>query len=145
MKKNASALSLRFGNRAPPPSTPRGRTLWLQHAAGFILFEDVRRHALDRVEADATLDERAKEAARRAIDDALYGLMMSIDGVTGALEGSELSVQLRVIARLMHRGDGRDELVEEIDLGEGDGMCMGYQFWRGGDFGETPVVTRRDE
>lgn len=130
---------------APPPTSPHKRELWLQHAAGFILFEDARRYALDRVEADAALDDRAKDAARRAIDDTLYGLMMVVDGVTGALRGSELCVDLRVIARLTRRIDGRDEVVEELDLRNGDGASMGYHAWRDGDFGDAPVAIRRDK
>jgi hypothetical protein len=125
---------------ASPPGEPLERQLWLQHAAGFIFFEDARQYALTRI--DPTLDDAAKDAARRAIDDALYGVMMIIDGVTGALRGPDLSVELQVLARLVRRVDGRRELVEELALQDGDGMCMGYHAWREGDFGTTPVATR---
>ena len=33
-----------------PPTEPRARELWLQHAAGFIIFEDVRRYAMERID-----------------------------------------------------------------------------------------------
>jgi hypothetical protein len=125
---------------APAPDEPRERELWLQHAAGFILFEDARRYALARV--DGTLDDAAKQAASRAIDDALYGLMMIIDGVTGELRNAELSLNLQVIARLERRVEGRRELVEQLDLRDGDGMCMGFHAWREGDFGAKPVTAR---
>jgi hypothetical protein len=36
---------------------------------------------------DLALDDRANEAALRAIDDALYGVMMIIDGVEGRRQG----------------------------------------------------------
>lgn len=37
---------------APVPPERRERDLWLQHAAGFVLFEDVRNYARDEVSAD---------------------------------------------------------------------------------------------
>ncbi len=40
-----------------PPADPRARTLWLQHGAGFIVFEDVRRYAMERI--DPTLTARS--------------------------------------------------------------------------------------
>jgi hypothetical protein len=36
---------------ADPPTDERGRALWLEHAAGFILFEDVRRYAMEKLDA----------------------------------------------------------------------------------------------
>lgn len=54
-----------------PPSKPRALELWLQHAAGFILFES------------------------------------------------------------------------ELDLRQGDGMCIGYHGWREGDFGKHPIAVPR--
>ena len=34
---------------ADPPSEPRALELWLQHAAGFIVWEDVRKYAREQV------------------------------------------------------------------------------------------------
>jgi len=67
--------------------------------------------------------------------------MMIIDGVTGSLSNADLSVDLKVIARLVRRAG--DAVVQQLDLFEGDGMCMGYHGWRDGDFGKTPVAKRR--
>ena len=64
---------------ASPPTSQRERALWLQNVAGFILFEDVRGYAIEGI--DPGLDESGRSAALKAIDDALYGLMMVIDGV----------------------------------------------------------------
>jgi hypothetical protein len=122
---------------APPPSEARQRELWLQHAAGFILFEDARNYALERI--DAALDDASKEVARRAIDDALYGMMMIIDGTTGALRHADLSVELEVVARIRHG----EAIIQQLSLRDGDGMCMGYHSWREGDFGAVPVATLR--
>ena len=84
---------------AAPPARERQRELWLQQAAGFIFFEDARRYALSRL--DPALDQRAKEVAIRAIDDAIYGVMMIADGVTGALRSKGHRVQLRFRAELV--------------------------------------------
>lgn len=119
---------------APPPEEPRERHLWLQHAAGFILFEDIRGYAREKV--DERLDEVSRDAAFRAIDDALYGLMMLIDGVTGRLHGDGREVRLDVSASLMEHG----KIVERISLSEGDGMCMGFHAWQEGDFGGRAVT-----
>ena len=126
---------------AAAPADGRERQLWLQHAAGFILYEDVRGYALSRV--DPALDPVARRAAEQAIDDALYGLMMVIDGVSGALRGPDFSVELDVTARLIHRGPRGEDCVAQTSLRDGDGMCMGYQAWRVGDFGSPAVATPR--
>jgi hypothetical protein len=68
---------------SPVPEGSRERELWIQHAAGFILWEDVRGYARERL--PATLDSGCRAVAETAIDDAIYGLMIVIDGVTGGL------------------------------------------------------------
>jgi len=123
---------------SPPPPPGRDRELWLQHAAGFILFEDVRAYAASRLSPD--LSEESREAALGAIDEALYGLMV-LDGVSGALRNQQYSVSLQVVSRLMEHGPDRST-VEQLDLAEGDGMCMGFHGWKEGDFGKVPVAVR---
>lgn len=122
-----------------PPTEPRARELWLQHAAGFIFFEDVRRYATERI--DPALPEEAKAAVQKGIDDAVYGLMMVIEGVSGWLSNTEHRVMIDFIARLVERTELREEpVLSEIDLRKGDGMCMGYHGWIKGDFGRDPVA-----
>ena len=124
-----------------PPQGERAFELWLQHAAAKILFEDVRAYAMSRI--DPRLSTEARSAAERSINDAVYGLMMVIDGVSGVLRNDTQSVELSVIARLL---DSKDRKVQaEIDLQEGDGMCMGYHGWLEGDFGEDPVASSRSD
>ena len=122
-----------FLGSAPAPD--RHRELWLQHAAGFILFEDMRGYAVNQL--DPSLDETARTAALKAIDDTVYGLMMVLDGVTGGLANAEHSVHLQTKVCLE---SSSDELIACVDLFHGDGMCMGYHMWRQGDFGEDPVA-----
>jgi hypothetical protein len=119
---------------ANPPQEPRALELWLQHVAGFVLFRDVREYA--RKQLDPALSGEARNAAFKAIDDALYGLMMVADGVTGALTSGQLSAAVRVSV-VLRRGT---EVLSRLDLGDGDGACMGFHGWLAGDFGSTPVT-----
>ena len=123
---------------AAPPDLPRHRELWLQHATGFILFEDVREYAIERLDPDLSVEARA--AAVKAIDDAVYGLMMVIDGVSGCLFGPTQKVQMRFVTQLLNY---EDEVEFELDLARGDGSCMGFHGWIVGDFGEDPIANRR--
>jgi hypothetical protein len=121
-----------------PPGEERARELWLQHAAGFILFEDVRRYAMERV--DPALPDDVRAAVQKGIDDAVYGLMMVVEGVTGGLSNAGHGVCIDFIARLVGRGDSASRgVLSEINLREGDGMCMGFHGWIDGNFGEYPV------
>ena len=124
---------------ANPPKEPRARELWLQHAAGFIIFEDVRRYARERI--DPALTGEAKAAVEKGIDDAVGGLMQVIDGVTGGLSNEKHTVYIDFIVRLAARGKShKDGVLAEVDLRNGDGMCMGCHGWLEGDFGKNPVA-----
>jgi len=120
---------------AQPPAPGRTRELWLQHLAGWILFRDVRDYARSRL--SSALDDEARTAALEAIDDAVYGLMMVLDGITGGLKNDDWSVDLHTSVRL-RKGTA---VIDQVDLFEGDGMCMGFRYWLEGDFGETPIVS----
>jgi hypothetical protein len=119
----------------PVPTSDRHRELWLQHVAGFILFEDMRGYAIDRL--DPSLEETARKAALKAIDDTVYGLMMVLDGVSGSLANAQHAVRLQTKVCLE---SSSDELIALVDLFDGDGMSMGFHSWREGDFGEDPVA-----
>ena len=119
---------------ATPPPAGRARELWLQHAAGAILFSDVRGYAVGRL--DPKLDRSSREIALRAIDDALYGVMMVAEGVSGGLANDLHRVALSLSVRLEEKG----KVVERLDLADGDGVCMAFHGWKEGDFGGTPVL-----
>jgi hypothetical protein len=105
----------------------------LQHAAGFIFFEDVRRYAMERV--DPALSGEARAAVQKSIDDAVYGLMMVIDGVSGGISNACHTIYVDFIVRLAARTDSQfDNVTSEINLRNGDGMCTGYHGWLEGDF-----------
>lgn len=128
-----------FTLTSTPPSG-RQRELWLQHAAGLIVFEDVRGYAIENL--DLGLDETTRAIAIKAIDDAVYGLMMVFDGVSGSLANAEHAIELRTTVRLTRRQGIEAEVVEQLELRDGDGMCMGFHGWREGDFGRNAVTKR---
>jgi len=122
-----------------PPSESRQRELWLQHAVGFILLQDVRDYAMQQI--DPLLNDDAKAAASKAINDAVYGLMKVLDGVTGTLTNDSWRVSLRATAELLDTKS--EEVVESFDLMDGDGMCMGYHGWIENDFGDVPPFMQK--
>jgi hypothetical protein len=126
-----------------PPKEPRARELWIQHAAGFILFQDSRAYAIDRI--DPRLDAKARATVVKGIDDALYGLMMIVDGVSGQLSNDSDEVSITMLVRHSRKASsGAPAVLEELDLQNGDGMCVGIHGWRDGDFGESPPALLRD-
>ena len=118
-----------------PPIDERARELWLQHAAGLIIFEDIRKYAIEQISSDT--DDKTKEKIIKGIDDAVYGLMMIMDGVTGSLKNDEYSVTIENVITLERNG----EKIQEINTFNGDGMCMGYHGWRENDFGENGIYS----
>jgi hypothetical protein len=83
-------------------------------------------------------------AAKKGIDDAVYGLMMVIDGVSGGIANANHKVFIDFVVRLATvEQSTRDDLLSEVDLRQGDGMCMGYHGWLDGDFGKYPVAVAR--
>lgn len=123
------------------PDDERRRELWLQHAAGLIVLEDARNYAIDRIPDDADPETRQKIIA--GIDDAIYGMMMIFDGVSGTLQNSEYEVTLNTFVSLVKRGDKESTVLQSLNLSDGDGMCMGYHGWLEGDYGKDPVAGKK--
>lgn len=119
-----------------PPVGKRDRELWLNHAAGYILIRDVRDYARSRI--DPALPEESRMAAEMAIDDALYGICMVLDGVPEPLQNDSgrVSLEGQIVLEEYRGGD----LVEVDRITEPEGWCMGYHGWLDGDFGDTPPV-----
>jgi hypothetical protein len=118
-----------------PPANARDRELWLQHAAGFIIFKDMRSYAIERIPTET--DDATKEKIINAIDDTIYGLMMIMDGVTGTLQNEEYAV--RIESSILLESNGK--VSEKINTFNGDGMCMGFHGWKEGDFGDEDIYT----
>jgi hypothetical protein len=121
---------------ASAPTDRRSRDLWLQEAAGFILLRDLKAYAMARLNPE--LDARSKTIAERAIDDTIYGLMMVIDGVTGAISNEDQTVFLKTL--VCCRNAASADMEQVLDLSGGDGMCMGFHRWIAGDFDPAVVA-----
>ena len=95
-------------------------------------------------EIDPNISPELREHVIKGINDAVYGLMMVIDGVSGTLRNSSDAVNLRFIAQhIKERDEAPTEVVQELDLANGDGFCMGYHGWQEGDFGNEPVAVKK--
>jgi hypothetical protein len=124
---------------ADPPSKQRDRELWIQHTAGFIFFEDIRKYAIEQI--DPSIKGKNRKAVLKGIDDAVYGLMMVIEGVSGSLKNDHHEVLVDFIARYQNREESfGGEISLEKNLREGDGMCMGFHGWLQGDYGKDPIT-----
>ncbi|WP_020405829.1 hypothetical protein [Hahella ganghwensis] len=121
------------------PQDKRARELWLQHAAGLIFTEDARNYAIKKINENT--DEPTRQKIIEGINDALYGVMMILDGVSGNLDNERYSVSLETKVTLIKKDTGA--VIDEVNLTEGDGMCMGYHDWLEGDFGEDPVAAKK--
>ena len=121
-----------------PPSDKRDRELWMQHGAGYIVFENIRKSAISKIPSEA--DNTLREAHLIAIDNTIYGMMMQMDGIFGSLENENYCLDLQTNIVLYKDG----EVVEELNTLEGDGMCMGFHGWIENDFGSNEIVTDLD-
>lgn len=124
-------------DKLPLSEAPVGEApldLWLNNAVGYILVRDVRDYARSCLDPGLSADTRA--VALKAIDDALYGLAMVIDGVPEPLENASHRVYLETRVVLAEWRDGQlRELRQVIDQ---ESFCMGYHRWLEGDFGTHP-------
>ena len=88
------------------PADARARELWLQHAAGLIIFEDARQYAIDRI--DSTVSDDVRAEVIQGINHAIYGLMMIFDGVSGRLENEGFTISLETKVTLRQRTESRE-------------------------------------
>ena len=119
---------------ASPPSKPQDFEIWLQHVAGYIIFERIRAAGLATIDSGA--DSRTRAAVRTAVDATIYALMMQIDGVSPGLSNDELQANLKFQVSLT-TGDTE---ISSVELDSGEGMCMGFHSWIEGDFGSHPIT-----
>ncbi|MCA5005247.1 hypothetical protein [Sphingobacterium bovistauri] len=117
-----------------PPEKERAKELWMQHGAGFLVFENIRKYALDKINPET--DETTKAQIIKGINDTVYGLMMQMDGVFDPLENEQYRLELQSNIVLFKN----EEVVEVINTLDGDGMCMAYHDWLEGDFGEDELI-----
>src|SRR5262245_22570094 len=94
----AQAAAFRDLTLARPPAGGRQLELWMQHAAGLILFQKVRAAGLATL--TSKLSARTRAAVKLAVDAVMYALMMQIDGVSGGLRGAGREVALTFVVEL---------------------------------------------
>ncbi|MFT6395873.1 MAG: hypothetical protein ACJAYU_000615 [Bradymonadia bacterium] len=113
---------------------------WLRRVAGKISFEDVAGYAKSKIGPTAPAEARA--LAEKAIEDALYGLMMVADGVSGALcnELEEVLGRLSVVHQTVDDDLDSPSEFTRMDAAHGAGMCIGFEGWRAEDFGAHSIV-----
>lgn len=122
-----------------PPIDKDDREAWMTHAAGHIIFEQMRRYAVQRIPKDT--DDATREKIITGIDDAIYAYTMLLDGVFSPFSNKqyEVSIDTRI---LLTKADG--EIVHALHTFDTEGMCMAYHGWKEGDFGEDPIYTKGD-
>lgn len=122
---------------AEPPRDSDALALWIQNAAGFLIFERIRAAGLATIATNASPDIVA--SVQLAVDATIYALMMQIDGVSTGLQGKDECVKLAFHVKLMNG----ESVLTNFDLANGDGMCMGFHSWCDGDFGDDPIVNNQ--
>ena len=76
----------------------------------------------------------------------LFGAVALGIGVSGGISNASHTVYIDFIVRLATRGDSQNGgVLSEVDLRNGDGMCMGYHGWLEGDFGKVPFAVARPD
>ena len=98
----------------------------MQHAAGWIVFRDVRQRALSRIAP--SLPDAAQAAARQAVDNTVYALMQCMDGISGQLDGPHFSLELHTSITL---------------LDEDGNVAQALDGWVAGDFGADLLASSR--
>jgi hypothetical protein len=92
-----------------------------------------RDYAFEQIPDSVTRESRS--VAQKCALDAIYGMMMLLDGVADAKIDTSHWAQYVLIARVRTE---RGEPVEEFELApDGDGLCMGFHGWVADDFGES--------
>jgi hypothetical protein len=114
------------------PAEPHHQWIAAGNAFGRHLLAAARDYAFGRIPTSASPE--AQELARKAALDAIYGMMMLLDGVAASPVGQDHSAEYVLLSRIRSRQSG--EAVEQFELApDGDGLSMGYHGWVAGDFG----------
>ncbi len=116
------------------PADPHARWIEAGNTFGRHLLAAARDYAFERIPV-STLPE-VRETAKRAALDAIYGMMMLLDGVTDTKLDKSHRVEYALVARV--RTADQLDPVEQFELApDGDGLCMGYHGWVARDFGSA--------
>jgi hypothetical protein len=99
------------------------------HNFGHILLTHARNGAVQDVAPEH------RDVATKAATDALYNVMMILEGIVGPEIGEEHTLEFALVARIRERTN-QSVVVEQFELApEGEEpACMGFHFWAEGDF-----------
>ncbi len=114
-------------------SEPNGRWRDAFHTFGHLLMTHARDDALQQL--PETTGAEARDIAAKAVNDALYNVMMILEGVAGVQIGGDRSLEFALVARV-RESEQPYRIVEEFELapnGE-EPACMGFHLWKDGDF-----------
>jgi hypothetical protein len=99
----------------------------LQHAAGAILVAHVRDYAITNLRAN--LDEKTRVAATQSINQALYGVMMVADGVSGGFRNERCRVSVSMAVTLEQEDAAPFALTFERRLAARRSRCGDLARW----------------
>jgi len=111
------------------PNDAHVRWIRAGHMFGKHLMHAARDYAVARIPEDAPPVERQARIAGAM--DAIYGVMMLLDGVADAdideAHRAEYVLTMRIIAER--------KPIEELELAPGgDGLCIGYHYWKNDEY-----------
>ena len=121
------------GPYASWPSEEHARWIRAGNTFGRHLMAAARDYAFRRIAKDTPPAQR--QLAEKAALDAIYGVMMLLDGVAGSPIDDQHRAQYVLSLRVL--SESEDGPVEQFELApEGDGLCMGFHGWVAGNFGK---------
>ncbi|MBU6954977.1 MULTISPECIES: hypothetical protein [unclassified Hahella] len=113
------------------PKEQYSRKVSASHAFGEHLFNKVRKEALYSMRSYES--DRDRELVEETVDATLYAMMQLLDGIFLNAIDEKHQAEYALIQRVR---DNEGVLLEESELApDGEGLCMGFQGWREGDFG----------
>lgn len=116
------------------PSDPQARWVQAGNTFGRHLMAASRDYAFSRIPGSTPPEER--KIAQKAALDAIYGMMMLLDGVADTKIDKLHRVEYVLLAQVLQAA--HPQPVEQFELApNGDGLCMGYHGWVAGDFGQA--------
>ena len=117
------------------PTNPRTRWVQAGNTFGRHLMDAAKEYAFDRIPKSIPAADR--EIVQRAALDAIYGMMMLLDGVADSEIDEAHRIEYVLLARVREISESYDA-IEEFELApEGDGLCIGFHGWVEDDFGNT--------
>jgi hypothetical protein len=108
------------------PDDRHARWVRMGHCFGRHVMRAARDYAFGRIPTTMSVEQR--RIAERAALDAIYGVMMLLDGVANSDIDHDHCAEYVLIACV--RRNGKGPTVEQFELApDGDGLCMGFHAW----------------